>query len=312
MTTTLNPPAATINRDRWGRPLIIPPGGGKPIAYTRASTLGKVLEEQSALTAWKQRMTLIGASLQPHLMLAVSAARDDKTKMNDLAEQAMAAAQAGARAEVGTAIHKLTEIIDAGRDPGPYPADYKPDIDAYLAATAGWTYQAMETFVVCDELQTAGTFDRLTDRIVDLKTGRTVEYSGLSFAVQLAVYSHGSLYDPATGQRTPLEVDQQVGTVVHLPAGEGRCEVYDVDLHEGWLAACLAFDVRETRGKARRFLTPAKPAGPPPVTAEQLAVWIPQAPTVAALTDLWSQHSGMFTPELETAAAARFADLQST
>jgi hypothetical protein len=32
-------PATEIPRDRWGRPLIEPPDGGKPIGYTRVSSL---------------------------------------------------------------------------------------------------------------------------------------------------------------------------------------------------------------------------------------------------------------------------------
>jgi hypothetical protein len=321
---TFAAPDTLISRDRWGRPLIIPPGGGKPVAYTRASTLGKVLEEQSALTAWKQRMTLVGATLAPHIMVSVAAHRDDKAKLNELAEQAMAAAQAGSRAEIGTALHKLTETIDSGGDPGPYPAEFHADIEAYRRATAGWRYLAMETFVVCDELQVAGTFDRLRHftvsdqprQIVDLKTGSSVEYSGLSFAVQLAVYAHGSLYNPRTGERTPLGANQRTGLIVHLPAGEGRCDIYEVDIWEGWQAATTACEVRDMRKNARKWLRPATPtpteapaAEPEAPTPADLASWIPQAPTVEALTALWGQHSHLFDQALTDLATARHAEL---
>ena len=36
-------PMNEIPRDRWDRPLIIPPNGGQPVAYTRVSTLAKAL-----------------------------------------------------------------------------------------------------------------------------------------------------------------------------------------------------------------------------------------------------------------------------
>jgi hypothetical protein len=68
----------------------------------------------------------------------------------------------------------------------------------------------MEQFVVCDELQVGGTFDRtlrysgpgpLLDLIFedgmfigDLKTG-TTEYGQLKIAAQLAIYSRGERYD---------------------------------------------------------------------------------------------------------------------
>ena len=41
----------TIERDKWDRPLITPPDGGKPVGYTRASTLAKALDTRSTFNA---------------------------------------------------------------------------------------------------------------------------------------------------------------------------------------------------------------------------------------------------------------------
>ena len=49
-----------IPRDRWGRPLITPVGGGKPEPYTRVSTLAKTLDDKTALSKWMCRQTAIG------------------------------------------------------------------------------------------------------------------------------------------------------------------------------------------------------------------------------------------------------------
>jgi hypothetical protein len=49
-------PATEIPRDRWGRPLIEPPDGGKPIGYTRVSTLAKALDDKTSLMDWKCRI----------------------------------------------------------------------------------------------------------------------------------------------------------------------------------------------------------------------------------------------------------------
>ena len=46
-------------RDRWGRPII----DGR--TYTRASTLAKALDDQSALIDWSARVALQGMSRQP-------------------------------------------------------------------------------------------------------------------------------------------------------------------------------------------------------------------------------------------------------
>ena len=326
--TQFAPPTVEIPRDRWGRPLVKQPGGGQ-VAYTRASTLGKALEEQSALAAWKQRMTLIGVTLAPHLAMSAAAHREDasaagKAKLNDLCEQAMQAAQAGARAEIGTALHKLLETVDAGRDPGPFPAEYHADVEAYRIATAGFRWLGAEQFVVCDQLQAAGTFDRTrivppkprsrakpTVRVVDIKTGASVDYAWLSIAVQLAVYAHGERYDAGTGERTPLgldpatgevyDVDLRVAEVVWLPAGEGRAQVIEVDIASGWTAAGLATGVRKLRKEAKSWASAAAPAEP---TLEQL---VESAPSVEALTALWQSHGAGFTDELTQLATARYA-----
>jgi hypothetical protein len=332
MTAAFSTVAAEMKRDRWGRPYIVPPGGGKPVAYTRVTTLAKTLEEQSALAAWKQRMTLVGVTLQPHIALAAAAARDDKNKLNDLAEQALAAAQAGAKAEIGTALHKLTEKLDQGEDIGPIPAGYQADLDAYQAATAGICWVAIEQFLVVDDLQVAGTADGIgvlpdgRTVIADKKTG-SIEYAGLSIAAQLACYAHGQAYDIATGQRTPIDVDQTLGVIIHMPAGSGECHLYDVDLVKGWEAAQASAYTRRMRSQCKTWMTPHEvaprgcpwcaddvppgvdlisgrcPSCLPDLIAEQIAA----VATPAGLADLWRTYAASFTPDLQDLAAARRA-----
>jgi RecB family exonuclease len=334
--TTFSTVAAEIGRDRWGRPLITPPGGGKAVPYTRVTTLAKTLEEQSALAAWKQRMTLVGVTLQPHLALAAAAARDDKKKLNDLAEQALAAAQAGAKAEIGTALHKLTEKLDKGEDIGPIPAEYQADLDAYRAATDGIQWLALEQFLVIDDLQVAGTADGIgilpdgRTVIADKKTG-SIDYANLSIAVQLACYAHGQAYDITTGQRTPIDVDQSTGVVIHMPAGTGQAVLYDVDLTVGWEAALTSDYVRKMRTGSKKWMTPhaASPVACPwcaeplesaaqvvdgrcPVCLPDLiAEQIAAVATPADLAGLWKVYAAAFTPELQELAAARHALLTS-
>ena len=253
-------------------------------------------------------MTLVGATYAQHIMLSVAAHRDDRKKLDQLAQQALDAAQAHGRAEIGTALHKLTQTLDDGTDPGPYPGEYAADIAAYLQATQGWRYAASGTFVVCDELGVAGTFDRLLDltprRISDLKTGSTVAYGGLSIAVQCAVYAHGQTYDPATGERGSLgDVDQETATVVHLPAGEGRCAVYDVDIAAGWEAAKLAVQVRNARTAARTWLTVRRDTDP-------IADLIAAAGTPDAVRGVWAAHEADWLPVHTVLARARVTALE--
>lgn len=248
-----------IPRDRWQRPLIIPPGGGEPIAYTRVSTLAKCLDDLSNLMTWKQRKTAQGLLQRPDLMtrLAGVLANGDpdadwqtKKYLNNICEEATEAAGASTGRSAGTGFHHLTEAIDKGMEPLFVPDSDKPRLDAYRAATAGYEALDSETFVVCEPLHTAGSFDRLWRcpdgrvRVGDLKSGKSEKAFPLSTTVQLAIYSNAKRYDPATGERTPLHADLDLTTalLIHMPA-TGGCEIVPLDIEKGWRAAQLAAQV---------------------------------------------------------------------
>src|SRR5207244_1019851 len=106
----------------------------------------------------------------------------------------------------------------------------------------------VECRLVCDALEMAGTADRLLRRatdgtwvVADLKTGASVDYGALGWSAQLAAYAHSDLYDPTTTTRTPTPpLDKVVGVIIHLPAGQGCCTLYEIDLAAGYRAAQLA------------------------------------------------------------------------
>lgn len=251
-----------IPRDRWGRPLITPPGGGQPIAYTRVSTMAKALDDLSALMAWKQRKTAQGLLARPDLLTRAAGALANgdpdtdwptKRDLNRICDEATEAAGAGRGASSGTGLHALTEAIDRGEEPPYVPADDRPRLDAYRVATDGYTALESEMFVVCDELQAAGTFDRLwlcpdgAVRIGDLKSGKSEKDYPLATATQMAIYAHGARYYPDTGERTDIHpnLDLSTGLLVHMPPS-GGCEVIPLDLDRGWEAARAAAYVHGT------------------------------------------------------------------
>lgn len=242
-----------INRDRYGRPLVIPPDGGKPVPYTRATTLAGTLDDLYGLMGWKQRQTALGLADRPDLQLAVTAHRNDKRELNRICEQALEAAASSASATTGTALHSLTELVDAGQDLPTLPADAAADLEAYRQAMRPFEVVAMETFTVLDDLQVGGTPDRIVrwkgqHFIADLKTGKTLKFSLGKIAMQLALYSRAVAYDVATGTRTPLpDVHQSAGIVIHVPAGTGTAQVQWVNLAKGWEAVQLALQVRAWR-----------------------------------------------------------------
>lgn len=259
--TTLTTVDQQIKRDHWGRPLVIPPGGGKPVPYTRVTTFVSVMEDTFNLSRWQQRMVAIGLSDRPDLALAVAAHKGDKDHLNKICQKAIEAAKASAKATTGTALHTLSELVDRGEDLPVLPDGARADIEAYRVATADLDMVAIEQFGVHDELQAAGTWDRIIQignqrYIGDLKTG-SIEWGMNKIAQQLALYSRCQAYDPATGERTPLNVDQNNGLIIHLPSGEAKCELLWVNLRVGWDAVQLAHQVRKWR-KVKGLTAPFK------------------------------------------------------
>jgi hypothetical protein len=124
-----------------------------------------------------------------------------------------------------------------------------------------------EVFVVQDELKIGGTFDRRAiwpahaefcgcsaDAVIfDLKTGR-VDYGQGKICQQLGVYAHSQRYSPETGERSPLDVCQKYGLVMHLAQGTGEARLMTVDLVEGWRAVAVSASVREHRRISKGWL----------------------------------------------------------
>ena len=282
-------PNLSVPRDGWGRPLIVPEGGGRPKGHTRTTTFIDCIEDKSSLIDWKARNVLIGMTRRPDLAdkARLLDPQEDKRELDKLVEQAEDAAGANEKSRRGTYLHDLSEYVDRG-DPLPKTisgADLD-DMAAYMMATSVLKVVAIEQFVVVPELGVGGTFDRLSyyegpgpdgrpisgNFITDTKTG-SIKYGRLKFAMQLAVYSRGKLYDhthfpvdandkkalaawkktefsaeQAAAAYSPLPpVNRDWGIVVHLPAGEGVCNLYWVNLNIGWALAQLALEVRKAR-----------------------------------------------------------------
>ena len=305
-------PRTEVPRDRFRRPLVVPPEGGKPVPYTRCTTYVDCLDDKYNLQMWQRRMVALGLADRPDLLLAVAAHRGDKKALNDITDRALEAAQAGAAATTGTAEHALAEQIDRGQPLGVIPAAYQADLEAYRQATACLRMVEIEQFTVLDSLKIGGTPDRVVKfnglyYIADLKTG-SIDWSGLKICMQLAVYARCTPYDPGSGQRAPrpYPVEQDVGIVIHLPAGEGRCDLHWANLRAGWDAVRVAGEVRAWRAR-KHWFSPFTPPTPP-----NLAAAIAAADTVGELRSLWSAAvvDGTWTDDHLIAALERKAVLE--
>jgi hypothetical protein len=249
-----------IKRDRWDRPMITPPGENKPVPYTRVSTLAKALDNKEGLMKWMQRQTVIGLGRRPDLVSMASAVATDTRKLDEVIDEAMKAAESNKAANIGTTLHALSEIVDKGEWPTNLTQEIAADLTAYRDAMAGLEIVGSEHFVVNDHVRAAGTFDRLLrladGRVVigDIKTGQREPSNPLSVTIQTAIYAHSHIYDPDRGRigyLPDLGVSTDTGLLIHLPAGQARCDLYLLDLTVGWSLAQTAVHVREVfKGKS--------------------------------------------------------------
>lgn len=308
---------AEIPRDRLGRPMVMAPDGKKRESYRRTTTFVKSLDDMSGLMKWHARQVALGMGQRKDLVLAAAAADPaDKRKLGEIADKAAehAKGMTGDAAETGTALHSLTERVDRGERLGVIPAEYKADIEAYQRATEHIEFIAIETFRVYDKWKVAGTADRIgklhgRTMIMDIKSG-SVDFPH-AMAMQLAMYSRSVPYDIATDTRStdPEPVDLNYGVIIHLPAGQGICELYEIDIALGWGACLIAKQVWDWRGNKTltRLIDPAA-APAAPATWESL---IAQADSVDRLREIWRRAAelGELTAELREQAAAKSREL---
>jgi hypothetical protein len=277
-------PNITDRRDQWGRLLVVPPSGGSPVGYTRVTTVAKALDEGGGLAPWKAAMTASGIIRRKGLrarweaLLAqygdpwyASAAAKEEAKR--LVEECAAVGGANDRREVGSSLHAITALVDAGRTPAHLSDETERDVRAYRdgldAQGVHVVPGAIETTVVLDQHRVAGTFDRLVTvpgfelpLVADLKTGGSLDYSWGAIAVQLAGYAHGEfVYEQGAARdghedaRLPMpQVSPAWGLTMWLH--DATLDLYLVDLTAGWEAfqhSMWARDWRRAR-PAERFV----------------------------------------------------------
>jgi len=224
--------------------------------------------------AWSNRMTALGLAQRPDLLALVQAADpDDRDELNKVCERAKEAGGATARRDLGTALHTMVEKAHA--DPGwKVPDTYAADVAAVQAAIEAAGYEVVdgmsEVMVVLDRHTIAGTSDltlrqRSTGvlRIADIKTGASVSYGALAWAIQLSVYAQadaryvqGGARDGSEDQRLQMpEVDRDTALILHVQPGSGVCDVHELDIAAGADALEVAMAVRTWR-KRKGLLVP--------------------------------------------------------
>lgn len=244
---------------------LLNPETNKPETWTRVTTFAKTLSDTSALSAWAERMLTKGLAMQPGLLVGAADwdVSEHKATFSRIISDAKDVAGIKDGADRGTRMHDLTELHDRGEDISVFSSEEeRRDVQAYDQALHDANISAhkhfIELFVAVPEFKVCGKLDRIYGmgelRIGDLKTAKNVQYGWLDIIVQLALYSMATHYwDVEADDWVPMpKVSQDLGIVAHLPVGQGRCDIYEVDLATGRAACEVVRTVRELR--ARRDL----------------------------------------------------------
>jgi hypothetical protein len=228
--------------------------------------VAKTLDSGGGLAPWKAAMTAGGLIMRPGLKAqweALLAAYGDpwyageqaKAATKALVEESANVGGANDRRDIGSALHTITALVDAGKAVPHLSEETRADLDAYVSGREAAGIEVLpgqiEVTVVLDSIQVAGTLDRIVTvpgfglpLVADLKTGANLEYSWQSIAVQLAAYAHaeavyhqGAAADGSQDVREAFPaVDQTKGLIFWLNAGAANLELYLVDLVAGWEA----------------------------------------------------------------------------
>jgi hypothetical protein len=251
-----------------GAPMIVDKEG-KNQRLSRPSGWGKILDDENALVNWKIDRAAIGVATDPALQARYVAVKDgDREALKGLRELAINAGRGAQAADIGTALHAMSERWEDPEDDFDPPEEYAKSLRVYSKTLEefGLVSELFEYHVVNLKRGCAGTADRLyrtTREIVtpdgeihppgtlfvgDLKTGKSLDFSLPGYTVQMALYAEGELYDVDKDEFLPTPpINRDWGILVHLPAGQEVCSLIWCDMGVGEWGAGLVADVKQWR-----------------------------------------------------------------
>jgi hypothetical protein len=314
------------DKNGYGQYLLDVDGRGKK-AYSRATTIAKMLDSTKGLDIWTQRKIAKGVAQSPALTArAAIAPLDDKRVWKEIVDQADVLSGGNEKRDLGSAFHELHERVPnmTNEEYAAIHPNLRVTYERYRAELNRLGIVEVLTEGTCANtaIGTAGKFDavfRLPDgRLVigDRKSGRITEYPH-SAAVQLAVYAHADVLivfnEDGSTTRLPMPaVDKSTAIVVDVTIGNEQTaavHVYEIDIWAGWAAALLSTKVRRWRNR-RDLVTPYHPEFPPADRAMNAATMltpgtgVPSGSAAGVTDDTQAPEPPRATPEQRAAFAA--------
>jgi hypothetical protein len=235
------------------------------------SKVAQIPTDTYTLESWAKRQVAIGMALDRNLCEKICVDPENKTLGDAVAEDAIKTAKAHLKADRGTQMHKVLELVLLDQPDRLLSEQQKADaallqrtLDRYdLEPHDGMA----EQFVAWPTQRIGGRFDcilrnRTSRRLVltDLKSGPNAVAFPHSTAVQLALYarapwmSDGIMVDGDTTTITdwrpmPEELDRRYGYVLLVPPDAEVGTLFEVDIEHGWAGAQMALQAVQWRKK---------------------------------------------------------------
>lgn len=304
------------DRDRFGRYQLPDPEGKatKRLAFTRATTGAKTLEDTYNLHAWDVRQVVTGLHTQPELLEQFPEFGDYSEQRNALeriADQARIEAGSADSSEFGTALHAWLEAVDQYHcEVSDVPAIFRPKVEKYMEMRAEWGIGVPEKMVERIVWHRAsgfvGTFDRIytladdTRVIGDVKTSKDLKYSYMSISAQLALYADAEFMLAEDGQSwEPMPaVSDPFALVAWVPSNATHAEPVAIDLSIGRRVIDLSLAVREMRKEAPKAARLDLDEWVPRPGGDTLKDKVMAAGSQDELAELYERHADEWTDEL--------------
>lgn len=294
------------------------------------TAVAKIPTDQYAIGQWAKRMIAIGVTLDTNLRENVARHVDNRDALNDLCEEAMKVAKAHEKADRGSQMHRVLELVLLDQEHKLMTEQQHRDAETLKRTLDRYKltpYDCLtEQFVAWPHFTLAGRFDCVLERadgtliLVDLKSGPNAVLYPQSTAIQLALYArapHISDHIQAKGDRSeitdwremPERLDRRNGYVLLVEPDADIGTLHELDIEHGWAAASLALKIVEwqkklNRGKDIAREVPEWEPRPAPPTWESLTA---AADSLDDLRLIWTraQQGGYLTDDLRALLTAR-------
>jgi hypothetical protein len=307
-----------------------------------ASKVAQIPTDTRNLELWGKRMVAAGMVIDPNLRENLAVDIENKTLGDAVAEDAIKAARAHEKANRGTQMHKVLELVLLNQEERLLTEQQRRDAEVLRRTLDRYglePYDGMaEQFVAWPHHRVGGRFDcalrrRADDRVVmtDLKSGPNAIAYPHSTAIQLALYARapwisdgieiaGDTTTITAWRKHPEQLDRRTGYVLLVPADAEIGTLHEVDIDYGWVGAQIALEAvmwRKAKGyMGRECVTEVSPdvLVEDRRLEESLTVMaINTAPSVDRLRELWRMAvaDGTLTDGFKAAVDARRLELAS-